>query len=40
VIPPATRIVASGETPSITPPILIAASETEAMIMMLKKAPR
>ena len=30
----------TGDRPSITPPILMAASETAAMIMILKKTPR
>ncbi|OQC23037.1 MAG: hypothetical protein BWX70_02941 [Verrucomicrobia bacterium ADurb.Bin070] len=30
----------TGDSPNITCPILIAASDTVAMIMMLKKTPR
>ena len=36
----ATAIVITGSRPNITPPILMAASETLAMTRMLKKMPR
>ena len=39
-MPPATSTVAYLSSPSITPPILIAASVTVAMIITLKNTPR